>query len=285
MTPFQDRTERLVQRVASTLGKLPGDPSPRYVHRLRTAIRRIESLVDYARPDLGRKQQKALREMAALRRRAGKVRDLDVQTMLLNDIANGSTIKDRRDVSDALKQKRDKQAARLVSATERIVDAKFLCQLERVAAKAAEAAVSHAVKDPLAEAVNRLAEAEAEYMPRADHQPANLHQVRIRMKKIRYVAELAEETPDRQLFVERLQSAQDTLGAWHDWQEMARTAEKQFRQRANCPLLVEIRALLAARQTTAAAAVRQLFARPAELPARKHPPSIGPARELARRAG
>jgi CHAD domain-containing protein len=282
---FEERTERLFQRVVSTLGKAPKDPSPRYVHGLRVAIRRIEALVSYARPDLGRKQQKALREMAILRKRAGRVRDLDVQTILLNEIANGSTIKDRHAVIDALKQKRDKQAARLVSAVKNIVDAKFLNHIERIAAKAGEQDLFSTLKNPLAEAGTRLAEIEAKYTARAPQEPEDLHQVRIQTKKIRYVAELAGESPERQLFVDRLKTAQDALGAWHDWQELAKTAEKQFRHRANCPLLVEIRALLAAKKITAIAAIRQMLAGSAALPPRKQLLSTGPARELARRAG
>lgn len=284
MTQFQDRAEKLSQRVASALGKLPKEPTAKYVHRLRTLVRRIESLVDYARPDLGRKQQKALEKLAVLRKRAGKVRDLDVQAELLKEIANGSTASDRRSIGDALEQKRDKQARRLMSAAAKIADSKFLSHIERMVAKSA-AAGSADQRDPLAEARKQLAGPEREFATRVSHKPAELHRMRIQMKKIRYVAELAADSPEQRNFVEQLRAVQDALGAWHDWQELAKTAEKQFRNRMNCPLLVEVRALLAAKQVTASAAVRQLFARHPELPSSKQPQSATSTRELLRHAG
>src|SRR5579864_236803 len=121
MTSLPERTEKLSERLASTLDKLPKDPSPKFVHRLRTTIRRIESLVDYAQPELGRKREKALEKLTTLRKRAGRVRDLDVQRELLKEIANGSTAADRQSLSFALQQRRDKQSRRLLSACKKPV--------------------------------------------------------------------------------------------------------------------------------------------------------------------
>jgi CHAD domain-containing protein len=279
MTLFQQKTEQLAERLAATFDKLPKEPSAKYVHRVRTAVRRLESLVSYMEPQLGRKQKKVLEEMARLRRRAGKVRDLDVQRELLKEIANGSTGADRHALGEALEQKREKQARRLVSTAKKIADAKVISKIRKIAEKAALPA-----QDPLAEAAIRFGKLATEFPAQASHSATELHNLRIQMKKIRYVAELAEETPERQAFIERVKSAQDSLGSWHDWLELSKTAEKQFRQRMNCPLVVEIRALLAAKQTTAASVARQLFAQRVESP-RKHPRSITPTRELARRAG
>lgn len=283
MTSFQQRTEQLSERLATTLSKLPKELSPKYVHRLRTDIRRIESLVSYAQPDLGKKQKKALEEMSILRKRAGKVRDLDIQKELLNEIANGSTAADRRTISDALKQKREKRALRLLATVNKAADSKFLCQVRKIVTRAAANAASPH-PDPLSEARQRLAGLQPRLL-QSDLHPRDLHHVRIEIKKIRYVAELAEETPERQQFMEELKAAQDALGSWHDWAELAKTAEKQFRQRMNCPLVVEVRALLAAKQATATAAVRQIFGKHPEVPARKETRAAVAPRELVQHAG
>lgn len=285
MTLFQDRTEKLARRLASVLDELPDDPSPKYVHRLRTAIRRIESLVSYSQPDLGRKQKKALQEMAMLRKRAGKVRDVDVQMALLKEIANRSTAGDRNGLGGYLQQKREKQARRLVSAARKVGDSKFPTHLRRIAEEASVAAGSGNHQDAVSEAAKRLSEVEAEFTSHATHHAAQLHRVRIQIKKTRYLAELAGETPERKRLLERLKSAQDALGNWHDWQGLAQTADSHFRQRVNCPLLVEIRALLAAKQATATAAVHQFFAHTPPASPKRKSRSAAPQRELLRRAG
>ena len=78
MSLEEKRVKTLSEKLSTSLASLAHDVIPKRVHRLRTTVRRIESLVGYARPDLGRKQEKALKSLSALRKRAGKVRDLDV---------------------------------------------------------------------------------------------------------------------------------------------------------------------------------------------------------------
>ena len=96
-----------------------------------------------------------------------------------------------------------------------------------------------------------------------------LHDARVRLKRIRYVAELAEESAEQKNFIRELKAVQDALGEWHDWQELTRTAEKRFSDRVNCALLREIRSLLAARHSTAVSAIDKVFL--ALGPARKPP--------------
>ena len=82
--------------LSNAMSKVPDDSKPKSVHRLRTTIRRIESLVSYANPDIGKKEERSLEKLTDLRKRAGKVRDLDVQKDLLGTLGNGSTAKDER---------------------------------------------------------------------------------------------------------------------------------------------------------------------------------------------
>jgi hypothetical protein len=77
---------------------------------------------------------------------------------------------------------------------------------------------------------------------------------------IRYLAETDAGTAEQQRMLESLKAAREALGAWHDWEELTATAEKLFGERLNCPLLMETRALFAARYAGATAAVARLFA-------------------------
>ena len=111
--------------------------------------------------------------------------------------------------------------------------------------------------------------------------PDRLHEARIQLKKVRYLAELAEKSAEQQAFIDDLKKVQDAAGEWHDWQELTRLAEKRFGDRVNCALLREIRALFAARESAAASAVNRLFT---SQTARKPPRSVQHARSFARHA-
>ena len=285
MSLLEKRIRNLSEGLSLAVTRLADEVSPKQVHRLRTTIRRIESLVAYAHPVLGRKQERALATLAALRKRAGKVRDLEVQMSLLGAIANGSTAGDRRVLMDLLKEKRAKQAERVGSAIRKLQGSKFFAHLHRIGEKAAAARLSlEPSAAPAEQARQKLSNLAAEFMSQQPIKPRLLHQVRIRMKMIRYLAELGDESAEQQSFLNTLKSVQDALGAWHDWEELAKTAEKQFGDRVNCPLLVEVRALFAAKYSAATAAVAHLFSLDSAAPARKQPRSSHSPRALAQRA-
>src|SRR5260370_37843182 len=119
----------------------------------------------------------------------------------------------------------------------------------------------------------------AEFSDQAALTPSLLHEVRIKLKMIRYLAELGEESEERQRFLHEMKNVQDALGTWHDWEELVKTAEKQFGDRANCPLLLEIRALVAAKESAAKTAPIPLLSRNR----RKQPRTASP-RALAKPA-
>jgi CHAD domain-containing protein len=252
------------------------------VHRLRTTIRRVESLVSFANPDLSKKLDRSLEKLESLRKRAGKVRDIDVQKKLLNRVGNGSSAKDRATLCALLDKRRERQAARLQSAIQKMTEGKFLSRMERIAEKIAEGPSSqNRPLAPLEEARLQLSRMADDFSARQAVKPSRLHDARIQLKKVRYLAELAEESPERKTFVDDLKKVQDAAGEWHDWQQLARLAEKRFGDRVNCALLREVRALFAARQTAAISAVNRLFTSPN---ARKPPRSVQHTRSFARPA-
>jgi CHAD domain-containing protein len=279
----EKRINHLLEALSSAVSRIADEASPKSVHRLRTTIRRIESLVAFAGPELGRKQQRTLEHLAALRKRAGKVRDLDVQMDLLGAIANGSTAGDRHVLADVLKRKRSRQVERLGSAICKLQDSKFFSYLERIGEKTS-AVFPEAMGLPVEQARQQLSGLAAEVTSQQPIKPRFLHQVRIRMKMIRYLAESGDESADQQRFLNALESAQDALGAWHDWEALAKIAEKQFGGRVNCPLLMEITALLATRYSAAMAAVAHLFSLDSAAPERKQPGGAEKPKALARPA-
>jgi len=281
---FEEKQVKILSaNLSATFVHLAHDVTPKHVHRLRTNIRRIESLTRYAHLHLGRKQEKTLRIMAALRKRAGKVRDLDVQVKLLDAIANTSTRHDRQALTEVLKRRRSRQAERLRTAIAKARDAGLSVSVDRILEKVAEALALAAPTAPLIQASQELARLSAEFEVNSSTKAKVLHKIRIKIKKIRYLAELAEQTAEQESFVGELKTAQDVLGDWHDWEELTYAAENQFADRVNCPLLVEVRALFAAKQVAASASVAQLLSSHASKPVRKQPRSTAP-QAMAQRA-
>ena len=262
MTLLEKRMRGLNADLSATMAKVADhDAGPKGVHSLRTTIRRIESLVSYAHPDLDKKLERSLEKMADLRKRAGKVRDLDVQADLLRTLGNGSTAKDRKTLTELLEKKRARQVRRLQSALKKLHGSKFLARMDRVAEDAG------LVRDgknrplaPLQEARAQLAQMANDFAAaRATMKPSRLHEARVTLKRIRYLAELAEKTAEQKSFINEVKSVQDAIGVWHDWQELTASAEKRFSDRVNCALLREARAVLGARHSDATSAVNKLF--------------------------
>src|SRR5882724_4780119 len=183
MSLLEERIKGLSEDLSSTISKLANDASPTAVHRLRTTVRRIESLISYSHPDLGKKQERVLEDLAGLRKRAGKVRDMDVQMGLLGQLANGSIASDRRVLMELLKEKRVRQAKRLSTAVRKLAGEKFFSQMGRIAKKSA-AGPSDANRPmaPLQEAKTQLAGLAAEFASRPTLKPRRLHDARIKLK-------------------------------------------------------------------------------------------------------
>ncbi|MBZ5521216.1 MAG: CHAD domain-containing protein [Acidobacteriia bacterium] len=283
MTLIQKKIRGLTADFKKLLARLERDVTPKDVHHLRTTIRRMESLIGYTHPEVGRKQQKAIDELDSLRKRAGKVRDLDIQMGLLGEIGNGSTAEDRRSMMEYLKARRHRQAMRLLSDIRDIDHHKLFPRLGKISEKVDGLAPDGAEALPLAQALAALREMANKAPARSSLKAARMHEMRISLKRIRYTAELAEDSEARQQFLEALKPVQDAIGEWHDWETLLATAEKQFRGRVNCPLLVEMRALFSAKFSSATSAVSRLFAKFASPEGRK-PSAAAAAPDLARPA-
>lgn len=284
MTLLEKRMRGLNRDLSTAVSKVLDDSKPKSVHRLRTTIRRIESLVSYANPDIGKKEERSLEKLTDLRKRAGKVRDLDVQTDLLGSLGNGSATKDRKALAELLEKKREQQAKKLEASVKKVHKAKFFGHLDHIAEEAADPQDGkNRPLAPLEEAKAQLAEMAKNFGSGQTMKPSRLHAARVSLKRIRYMAELAEQSAEQKEFMRELKSAQDAIGDWHDWQELTDRAEKRFSDRANPALVHEARTVLSARHSDATSAVNKLFAL-SHHPDKKPPRSVRSIRTDARSA-
>src|SRR5579863_3149192 len=85
VTPEQKQGRLVFARMSRFTGRLAKDTKTDDVHRFRTNSRRVEALVAELVPENGNKK-KLLKLLSKLRKRAGRVRDLDVQIGFLKNL-------------------------------------------------------------------------------------------------------------------------------------------------------------------------------------------------------
>lgn len=234
------------RKLRKALKKIRRDSSPEAVHKLRTRIRRFEAMIQALALDSRKNEYQLTQTLKPLRRRAGRLRDMDV----LTHFASCPQVDGEDDCSAQLLEhlgaKRERQARKLEKVTlsdsssirkrlkksEKFLDQTFLRRNERSTPKNS----SHARE--LADRAAALAfEVEAELRDWPALNRRNLHPFRLKAKKLRYVLQLAEKSDSR--FVASLGEVKDSIGEWHDWQELAAVAREVI-EHSRCKLREQI---------------------------------------------
>jgi len=287
MASDQNRTQALFDQL-QRISRLSSGARPETVHQLRTTIRRIETLVVATWPAPDRKEKKLLKQLGRLRRRAGKVRDLDVQIEALASLRLESITRDRARVTAFLEKARAKREGKLLVSFRDEVDAGLRKRLKRTSARLQQelpkpGRVHAAGERFLRAALDRFAAAVKRHPTLAE---GNLHEFRMDCKRVRYLAEMAGEGPRVAAAIEQLKRIQDSIGVWHDWLTLAATAENVLSRSGQVPLLSALRAgtrskYLEALRITADARRILLEMREREPQLGKPPSSAGPETQVS----
>jgi CHAD domain-containing protein len=208
------------------LKKIPKTPSPEQIHKLRTRMRRIEAALDALDLVLPN-PKRVLRKEKPFRRRAGKIRDMDVLAGLAGSFDVDSGDQSRVELLEYLGAERYRHVHKLR------VDAKsdgpkFRSELQRCVARL-EAHVgdkaSAKAKVEAAAAVTARAVALSRQLsvyPRFSR--SNLHEFRLQVKHLRYILQMATDGDTK--FVHALGEVKDKIGEWHDWQQLTEVARE-----------------------------------------------------------
>ena len=214
---------RTCTRLERQLLKLGANPASENVHHFRTYGRRVEALLSAQSVQPKRNEKKLLKLLARLRKKAGKVRDLDVQIAALRNLKIPDDRERKLQLIEALSEERTKRQSRLVKALDKETIRELRKRLKR-----AEAVIPDELY-PLQEANRHLSALKAGVGPVTEEM---LHQYRIAGKRARYLAELSKD-PEAVRMVEILKRMQDVIGDWHDWLKLSQRAEERFgRQRS-----------------------------------------------------
>jgi CHAD domain-containing protein len=92
-----------------------------------------------------------------------------------------------------------------------------------------------------AEAMGRAIELSSELRSPVHLDKRNLHPYRLKVKELRYVLQLSEDA-QKQQFVNKLGEVKDTIGEWHDWEELIAIATNVLSHGARCNLLLTLKA-------------------------------------------
>lgn len=213
----EPQIRRVFARMNHYLEQLSKERKAENVHRFRTNSRRVEALVAELAPEC-RNQRKLLKLLSKLRKKAGRVRDLDVQIAFLKDLRFPDRQSHRAHLLETLVKEQAQRSKKLGKHFDRDGIRQLRKRLDRVKPDLA----IHRV-DPLQLAIERLPQ--PGQLPLT---PKTLHAYRIAAKRARYVAELALNSPYAESFIAELKRAQDEIGQWHDMLKLSNRAQEQF---------------------------------------------------------
>jgi CHAD domain-containing protein len=273
--PIAPQRSRVVfQKLEQDLVKLSSKPRAENVHRFRTGTRRLQMLLGELSPKLDRSQKKLLKLLGRIRKRAGKVRDLDVQLAALRTLKMPREPRRKTQLINELIELRGEQEKKLRKAVEEDTVREIRKRLKR-ASKNFNPAAS---RDPLAVARGML-----EKIGRGDAPvtEALLHQYRIVSKRARYAAEFAEPSAEADLFIAGLKHLQDAVGDWHDWLTLMQTASEHVGDVRESALAAELHNVTGAKYRHAVAVLSQMRAKLVAAP--EHPAPV-PDRAAAKAA-
>jgi len=245
----QNQGRLVFARMNRYIGRLSKHLTAENVHHFRTNSRRVEALIATLAPET-RNKKKALKLVAKLRKRAGKVRDTDVQIALLK----GLKVPDRQNHRAQLLEVLDEEHDRLTRKLSKAADGPTLRELRKRLRREQEGIKFDGI-DPLHLAVNAL--------PAVGQFPLTektLHDFRIGAKHARYLAELAGENFVAEGFINELKRAQDAAGEWHDALKLKERAEKRFGSASESALVSVLQNISRARFRSASQALMSAVA-------------------------
>jgi CHAD domain-containing protein len=230
-----------LRKLRKSLKRAPKRLTPEEVHKLRTRARRLLSLADsdslapLAQANLGK-------VLKRVRKRAGRVRDMDVHTLHLADMHSASDPSCRTQLLEYLGAKRYRRADRLTRLLEDHGPA-LRKELRRVGKRIAKDTGRNTGKK--ARKARRKQSAQVLELTAGLSDPAhltraNLHPYRLKVKELRDALRMAGGTGDSR-FAGALGQCKDAIGEWHDWEELIAIGEKILGHGPQCPLLQELK--------------------------------------------
>ena len=211
------RSQFVFKKVERDLLRIASNQESESVHSFRTTTRRLQILLEELLPNRDRNQKKLLKMLDRIRKRAGKVRDLDVQLGALRSLKTSQEPRRKTQLTRSLLELRAKQEKKL----RKPLTKSEIREIRKRLRRAQKDLNLESARDPLTLARQMLSRAE---LPAGAQTDETLHQYRIVAKRARYAAEFAPESAQAKQFITQLTRLQDAIGSWHDWSSLTHTA-------------------------------------------------------------
>jgi CHAD domain-containing protein len=220
-----DRIHKAITHIDKFLKKAPKRPSPERIHQVRTSSRRLESALSTL--NISRSKKQLLSDLPMIRKRCGKVRDMDVLIGLAMSVKTQDQDKDCLvELVEHLGTTRSKRAKKLHRLAKNNAPRirKHLARVSKVIddLTAPRRGDSSTVDSQNASALVELA---SQLRSPEKLNKSNLHAYRLKIKELRYVLQLAETQQDNKM-IATLGQVKDAIGEWHDREELVAIASE-----------------------------------------------------------
>jgi CHAD domain-containing protein len=267
-----DRSQLAFRKTERALLKLSSQQSAESVHAFRTTSRRLETLLEQLLPERDRNQKKLLKMLNRIRRRAGKVRDLDVQLAALRSLKVPQEPRRKTRLTQGLIELRAKQEKKL----RKLLTKDVVREIRKRLSRGSKEVRPETSRDALMVARAMLTEV---VRPAGPVSEDVLHQYRMVVKRARYAAEFAPKSVEANQFIAQLKRLQDAVGNWHDWLTLTQAATKRLGDVNQSSLVAALHNVTGSKFRHAVAA---LAATPTSQPAaRPIPVSSEPLRKMS----
>jgi CHAD domain-containing protein len=217
MSLSPEQSKIAFQKTERALVKLSSGRDAENVHGFRTSTLRLRTLLEQLVPSRDRNQKKLLKMLSRIRKRAGKVRDLDVQLAALRSLKVPQEPRRKTQLMQHLLELRAKHENRL----RKLLTKQMIQETRKRLRRASKEVKLEAGRDPLKVARTVLSQIARPVGPITEDL---LHRYRMVVKRARYAAEFAPKSAAGAQFVAQLQHLQDAVGNWHDWLTLTQTA-------------------------------------------------------------
>jgi CHAD domain-containing protein len=243
-----ERCRLVFDKLERDLLKLSSKRDPENVHGFRTGIRRVQTLLEDLVPDPDRNRKKLLKQLDRLRKRAGKVRDLDVQLAALRSLKTPEQPRRKTQLTQSLIEARAEHEKKL----RKSLSQETVREIRKRLNKAGKGLNLKTARDPLTAAMQVLEMAQRPGDPPSEEV---LHRYRILTKRARYIAEFMPKSPQSTHFIAQLRRVQDALGDWHDWLMLTQSASERLGDLQESSLVAALHNVTGAKSRRAVAAL------------------------------
>jgi CHAD domain-containing protein len=221
MSIAPERSQLVFRKTERSLLKLSEAQNVESVHGFRTTSRRLQTLLEHLLPKRDQNQKKLLKMLDRIRRRAGKVRDLDVQMAALRSLKVPQEPRRKTQLMQGLIELRAKHEKKL----RKMLTKETIREIRKRLRRGAKVLQTENTRDALKVARSMLKEV---VRPAGPVSEDLLHQYRTVVKRARYAAEFAPKSPEAAQFIEQVKRLQDAVGNWHDWLTLTQSASKRL---------------------------------------------------------